>query len=98
MRTMFPFDYRVERDHAGGTETVVEHETFTVVFGAYLSCAANDPDHIYRVMHRARVMRSSDADAAVAAFAAMDKGVWRRMEGAEPFSPAAGAAHEAPAR
>lgn len=78
MSEIFCMPWRVERDHAGGTETVVEHATFTVVFGAYLACAASNPTYLYRVMNRARIVRQSDQDAAVAAFAAMSKDSDRR--------------------
>lgn len=40
MSAMFPIPWRLERVHLGGTETVVEHSTFTVIFGAYLACAS----------------------------------------------------------
>lgn len=74
MRTVFDFAYRLEREHAAGVEVIVQHDTFTPIFGAYLACAAHDPGSLYRVMNRARIMRSSDDDAAVEAFRAMPKG------------------------
>jgi hypothetical protein len=74
MRTVFDFAYRLEREHAAGVEVIVQHDTFTPIFGAYLACAAHDPGSLYRVMHRARIMRSSDDDAAIEAFRKMPKG------------------------
>jgi hypothetical protein len=74
MRTVFDFAYRLEREHPAGVEVIVQHDTFTPIFGAYLACAASDPGCLYRVMHRARIMRSSVDDAAIQAFKAMPKG------------------------
>lgn len=86
MRQIFDYAYRLERDHASGTEIVVQHDSFTVVFGAYLACASCDTGHVYRVMHRARIMRASPQDAAVAAFAAMPKDYYCRPDTPSPNS------------
>ncbi len=74
MSSIFPHAFRLEREYPGGVEVIVQHDTFTPIFGAYLACASHDPGSLYRVMQRARIMRSSDADAAVEAFRVMPKG------------------------